>query len=129
MKNKIFALMILVVISVLSVNAQEKASRKDPAGQWKFEAPYAPEGYTSGIVMVTFADQKYSASMSFSGSDYKFPGDKVLFEKDTLSFSISVEGQDVSVSLKLEEPAKMSGKAVYSEGVIPLALTKIVEDK
>jgi hypothetical protein len=129
MKNKVLALLILSIISVLTIKAQSQASKKDPAGLWKFEAPYAPEGYTTGTVVVTSASKIYSTSMSFIGNDEKFPGDKVLFDNDSLSFSIYVNGEDVSVSLKMVESAKMSGKAVYSEGVVPLTLTRMPEKK
>ena len=37
-----------------------------------------------------------------------------------------MEGQDIKVMLKIENETKMSGKAVYSEGEVPLTLTKVV---
>jgi hypothetical protein len=38
-----------------------------------------------------------------------------------------VEGNTVAVTLKSEDQTKMSGKAVYSEGEVPLTLTKVIE--
>jgi hypothetical protein len=43
-------------------------------------------------------------------------------------FSIYVQGEIVNVNLKLEDALKMSGKAVYSEGSVPLTLTKVVKE-
>jgi len=101
----------------------------DPIGTWKFEAPYAPEGYTSGTIVVGMAENKYNSTMVFTGSDYKLTGEKVKFEKDTVSFTIYIEGEDINVTLKMENGTKMAGKAVYSEGEVPLTMTKTVEKK
>jgi hypothetical protein len=129
MKNKIFALLLISFFYCVTVSGQNSRQKADPVGKWKFEAPYAPEGYTSGIVEVAFAEKQYSTSMTFTGSDYKLVGEKVKFENESLSFTIYVENEGVAISLKMEDGAKMSGKAVYSEGEIPLALTKTVEKK
>ena len=120
-------LLISLFISVLClqlVSAQTATTKKDPVGTWKFEAPYAPEGYTSGTIIVAFAEKKYSASMMFTGSDYKLPGDKIKIENDTITFSVYIESETVAVTLKMTEANKMAGKAVYSEGEVPLTLTR-----
>ncbi|MDO9339072.1 MAG: hypothetical protein Q7T72_00930, partial [Bacteroidales bacterium] len=98
--------------------------KTNPVGTWKFEAPYAPEGYTSGTIAVGLEEQKYSTTMVFTGSEYKLTGEKVKVANDSVSFSIYLEGQDIKVMLKIENETKMSGKAVYTEGEVPLSLTK-----
>lgn len=122
--KKIILSILFVIFSLPIVTAQNNLEKKDPVGKWKFEAPYAPEGYTSGIIEVGFAEKKYSASMMFSGSENKLNGEKVQIEKDTISFFVFIEGEDVAVKLTMENSLKMSGKAVYSEGEVPLSLTK-----
>jgi len=124
MKNKIFSLLILSVLTILTVSAQNQSQKKDPVGQWKFDAPYAPEGYTSGNIAVGLADKKYSASMAFTGIDYKFIGENIKVVKDSVSFSIYVESESVTVKLKVEDATKMTGTATYSGGVVPLTLLK-----
>ena len=121
-----FALLIIFSISVTS--AQTTKVKKDPVGDWKFEAPYAPEDYTSGTVTVGFAEKKYSATMSFTGSDYKLPCENVKFEKETLSLAVYVEGETVTITLKMDDAAKMSGNAVYSGGSIPLTLARVKKE-
>jgi hypothetical protein len=121
-----FALLIIFSISVTS--AQTSKVKKDPVGDWKFEAPYAPESYTSGKVTVGFAEKKYSATMSFTGSDYKLPGENVKFEKDTLSLIVYVEGETVTITLKMDDADKMSGNAVYSDGSIPLTMARVKKE-
>jgi hypothetical protein len=127
--KKYITVLSLFILAASVVNSQQgNSAKKDPAGQWKFEAPYAPEGFTTGVVEVAVVEKKYTATMSFTGSDYKLPGESVKFEKDSLLFSIYVQGEIVNVNLKLEDALKMSGKAVYSEGSVPLTLTKVVKE-
>lgn len=127
--RKIFTLIMVLLFSLPIISAQSSKSKTDPIGRWKFEAPYAPEGFTTGIIEVSFAEEKYSTAISFAGSDFVIPGDKTKVENDTVSFVVLIEGQEVAVGLKAESDAKMSGKAVYSEGEIPLTLTKEVQVK
>lgn len=122
--KKLITIIALVTLSVSVLSAQSGNGRKDPVGKWKFDAPYAPEGFTSGTIDVGYADKKYSATMSFAGSEYSFPGEKVAVRNDSLFFLIWVEGTDVNVALKLEDNSKMTGNAVYYEGNVPLSLTR-----
>lgn len=124
MKTKILTLLVISIITALSVSAQTPAQKKDHVGEWKFEAPYAPEGYTAGNIAIGFAEEKYSASMAFTGMDYKFPGENIKVAKDSVKFSINIEGESVAVRLKKEDASKMTGTATYSGGVVPLTLTR-----
>lgn len=122
--KKLISFILFAVFSLSLLNAQNKEVKTGPVGVWKFEAPYAPEGYTAGIIAIVLAEKKYSATMSFTGSGTKLTGDRVKVVNDSIFFSVFVEGQDVAVKLKLEAETKMSGKAVYTEGEVPLTLTK-----
>ena len=124
MKNKILSLSVVFIFVISSFSAQNTIHKNNPVGKWKFEAPYAPEEYSTGIIDIGLADNKYSAIIMFTGIDYKMPGEKVKFENDTVSFGVYVEGNDVSISLKMDGNLKMVGKAVYSEGEIPLTLSR-----
>lgn len=117
-------ILIMFLFAVITVSSGQTAKKVDPVGTWKFDAPYAPEGYTSGTIVIGLAEKKHTATMSFAGSEYKFSGENVKVENDTVSFSIFLEGQDIKVSLKGDADAKLVGKAVYSEGEVPLTLTK-----
>jgi hypothetical protein len=124
MKKRILFIL-FITLSITVVAAQNTKGKNDPTGEWKFEAPSAPEGYTSGSILISFAEKKYTAAMFFAGNAYKYTGEKVKFENDSLFFSVYVEGQDVSVNLKISNPSMMSGKAVYSQGEVPLTLSKL----
>lgn len=125
MKIRIFSGIMISFLTLVTLNAQTNVRSSSPVGSWKFEAPYAPEGYTSGTIIVAKSGQKYTASMQFTGSDIILPGEKVTVENENLSFSILIQDQDVKIALKVESGSKMSGKAVYSEGEVPLTLTKV----
>jgi len=128
MKIKIL-FVILSFFAFVNLSAQDSTVKNDPVGSWKFEAPYAPEGYTTGTIMIGITEQKYNASMSFPGNDYKIPADKVKIEKDIVTFSVFVESEEVKVALKIDSASKMSGNAATSQGEIPLTLTKIETEK
>ncbi|MBK7628080.1 MAG: hypothetical protein IPJ16_12955 [Bacteroidales bacterium] len=117
-------ILLMFLFAVITVSSGQTTKKIDPVGTWKFDAPYAPEGYTSGTIVIGLAENKHTATMSFAGSEYKFSGKNVKVENDTVSFSIFLEGQDIKVSLKGDADAKLVGKAVYSEGEVPLTLTK-----
>jgi hypothetical protein len=122
--KKGIVIILLIVFSLPVLMAQNNNVKNNPVGTWKFDAPYAPEGYSSGTIVVGITDQKHTTTMSFTGNDIKIPGENVKAVKDSICFTVYVEGQDVNVMLKIENDTIMSGKAVYSEGEVPLSLTK-----
>lgn len=124
--RKIVTFCTLLLFSTSIISAQSSADKKNPVGKWKFEAPSAPEGYNSGSISISFAENKYSTAVSLTGSDYVIPGDKTKVENDIVTFILLIEGTEIAISLKAENDTKMTGKAVYSEGEIPLTLTKDV---
>jgi hypothetical protein len=127
--KKIFPFIVLLIFCFSVVSAQSSNSGKDPAGKWKFDAPYAPEGYTAGTVSIGFTDQKYSATVEFTNIGYSFPAEKIKLQNDSLFFMIWVENTDVNFSMKIEDTTKMTGNAVYYEGTVPFTLTKEPEKK
>jgi len=126
MKRIIFIFIVIFVYTLTSFAQQSKGQKNNSVGTWKFEAPYAPEGYTSGTIIVGNEEQKPTATMSFTGNEFKIPGENVKAVKDSILFSVYIQGQDVKVMLKMDTEIKMSGKAVYSEGEVPLALSKVL---
>jgi hypothetical protein len=120
-------LLLFIIIGITTISAQNTKSKINPDGTWKFDAPYAPEGYTSGTIVVGRAEQNPTATMSFTGSEFKLSGEKVVVASDSIRFSVYLEAQDIKVFLKIENATKMTGKAVYSEGEVPLTLTKSVD--
>jgi hypothetical protein len=128
MKIKIIVIVLLTIMSIGVVNAQNNVKKTTPVGTWKFDAPYAPEGYNTGKIVVSLENKKFSTTMAFGAGDYKIPGEQVKAVKDSVQFSVFLEGQDIKVFLKQEDDSKMTGKAVYSEGEVPLTLSRVAGD-
>jgi hypothetical protein len=126
---KIIPILFLLVFSIPAIHAQSSTKDNNPLGKWKFEAPYAPEGYTAGMIEVNLNEDKYTASISFPGIDYKFPGEKVKVEGENLFFVVYIQDSDVTINLKMDGNTKMAGKASYSEGEIPLTLTREIPNQ
>ena len=124
--KKGIVIVMFIVFSLPVLTAQNNQVKNNPVGTWKFEAPYAPEGYASGTIVVGLTDQKHTVTMLFTGSENKLDGEKVKAVNDSVLFSIYLEAGDVKVMLKIESDTIMSGKAVYSEGEVPLTLTRIL---
>jgi hypothetical protein len=120
----LFSFIIIACLFSSNATSQNVVIKKNPSGKWNFEAPYAPEGYKGGTIEITFSENKFHASMAFLGNSNIFPASNVRFQSDTLTFNVFVEDQDVAIKLALTEDSKMKGKAVYTEGVVPLELTR-----
>lgn len=127
MKKSILILVVLF-LAVLTASAQPKA-KSNPVGTWKFEAPYAPEGYTTGTIIVGQHEKAYTATISFTGNDYKIPGEKVTFEGDSLKFEVYIEGAVINILMKMDSDSAMSGKAMTPDGEVPLTLKKEIVKK
>lgn len=128
MKIRIITIL-LFTFTIAAIASGQTIVKNNPVGKWKFDAPYAPEGYTSGTIIVGIAEEKHTATMSFTGNQYQIPAEKVKAANDSLIFTVYVEGQDVKVMLKMENGSKMSGKAVYSQGEVALDLTKFAPEE
>lgn len=122
--KKIIPIFVLILLSISFVSAQTGKESISPVGKWKFEAPAAPEGYNTGNIIISFAEDKYSSSVSMTGSDYIIPGDKTKVENGTLSFILLLDGTEIAINLKSESNTKMTGIAIAPDGEIPLTLTK-----
>lgn len=119
----------LLLFTVVSLSAQTAASQSNVTGRWKFEAPSAPYGYSNGIIEFSLEDNKYASSIIFTTYDYRIAGTNTKFEKGVVSFSVYVEGEDVTITLIPEGNSKMVGKAVYYNDEIPVTLTRDVTKK
>ena len=122
--KRILLIVIIVIAGLSSLRAQNTKVTYEPKGKWLFEAPYAPEGFTSGTIEVGTAEKKLTATISFTGNETKIPLDNVKFENDNLTCSILIEGSTILISLKFDDLDKMSGKAVTPDGEIPLVLNR-----
>ena len=127
--KKIITLILFSLFSISLLPAQTVTQSVNPVGKWKFEAPAAPEGYNTGSIIISFAENKYSSAVSMTGSDYVIPGDKTKVENGTVSFILLLDGTEITINLKAESSTKMTGTALAPDGEIPLTLTKELIEK
>lgn len=127
--KKCLPVLVFMLCSILSVYSQNQKAPKDPAGQWKLSAPYAPEGFNTGTVTVNKAEKAYDVSMKFNYGDFTLSGEDVVFRNDSLMFFIFVEGAIIDVALKLENGSRMTGAASTPDGPIPVSLEKTVAEE
>lgn len=116
--------LLCVIFSLSYLSAQNSQFKNNPAGSWKFDFPNGSEGYQVGIMKVNLVDQKYNVSVFLVDTINKVIGYNVKFAADTLRYNLYLESADVSVTLKFDAADKMSGNAVYSEGAVPLIMTR-----
>jgi len=122
-KKDSFFIIFIFILGFLTLNVFS-AIVNDPVGKWKFSAPGAPYGYDQGIIEIVREAGEFSATVSFTGMDYKFELEKVKFEEEKLSFNLYLEGEDIYVLMSFSEENKLSGKAIYSQGEVTLYATR-----
>jgi len=111
--------MVMLFASFTSaVSAQKKV---DPTGTWAYEANQAPYEYSSGDIVVTKEAKDFIAEMVLG--DYKTKAEKVVYEKNELTFVVYVDVEAVDIKLTVEKES-MEGTASYSEGTIPITAKK-----
>jgi hypothetical protein len=120
MKSKTLQFIITGIILFLFIQPGTAQIKKDFTGNWTFEAPSAPDGYTLGLISF----KKDSAIMSFAGANYTFPASWVKAEGDSLKFETYIDGTTVLTLLKLSDEKKLTGKAVWEGGETQMILTK-----
>jgi hypothetical protein len=128
MKKSILTTVVLL-LAIFTLNSQGVQKKFNPSGTWKYEAPYAPEAYATGTIIFAEKDKAMTASISFTGSDYKIPAEKVTLDGSSVTILINLEGEGITINLKPESETKMSGVAKGPEGDIPLTLNKQVPPK
>ena len=123
MKSKILQLVLIMsflLIGSLSTNAQTKLAF---FGNWSFDAPSAPDGYTYGIIEI----KKDTVNISFTDLQFKYPSTWVKIKNDSLTYAAYIDGTDVLFSLKIENETNIKGNAVWSDGQTQMILKKKTE--
>jgi hypothetical protein len=120
---------VVLLLAIFTLNSQVVQKKFNPSGTWKYEAPYAPEGYATGTIIFAEKEKAMTASISFTGSDYTIPAEKVTLTGESVTMLINLDGEGINIILKPESDTKMAGVAKGPEGDIPLTLNKQVPPK
>lgn len=120
MKTKRTGIILIGLLITFAIPGAAMTTEFNPVGNWTFSAPDAPYPYGTGSLEVKMDGDDMGVTLTFTDVEYKFFGEGVKFEDDVLSFSIYLDGEDIFLSLKFVDKDKLSGRAVYFEGAIPL---------
>ncbi|MBA4409154.1 MAG: hypothetical protein Q8S54_19330 [Bacteroidota bacterium] len=124
MKKQILTLMVLAIILLSSVSQiQAEVKNKQILGEWLYEVTEAPYGYEKGSLIFSETDGQITCIIKLEAGELAVSNLKI--EKENISFSTMVDGNEINVELKLEEN-KLTGKVVTPEG--PKVLTALKKE-
>ena len=99
---------------LLMVNQTNAAGSKQLNGTWKYEVSAAPYEYSNGNFIIADVDGKKVVTIKLSdGTEMK--AEKVKCKDNTISFSLNIDYNEVTVSCKLDGE-KLVGTADSPEG-------------
>lgn len=117
-KKVTLLLLLLVLIFTTSLTLAPGEKKFSPVGTWEFKAPEAPEGYTTGNLVISKNESGYAVIMEFN--EYlKFNAVDVVYKAKKIEFIVYVEDEMVAISGTFDKD-DFTGKASYSGGVIEL---------
>ncbi|HLP71735.1 MAG TPA: hypothetical protein VK155_02460 [Bacteroidales bacterium] len=131
MRNRIKLLVIagmLVTCLPFISNGQMKSAavessgamiKENYTGDWKFEAPDAPPGSTSGSLVM----KPDAIIMSFDDIE-EYPSSWIQVRNDSIIYQVKFDQATVVFSLKIIDKENMSGKAVWEDGETDVILRK-----
>ena len=116
--------MLVVLVSSFTFDASVK--KFSPVGSWEYSVPGVEPGYETGIMHISQEGKDYKVSMELN-EYFKADAEKVVYKKNTLSFSVWVETEEILVSGTFDAD-KYTAKLSYFEGDFDLtAIRKAAE--
>ncbi|MBC8767004.1 hypothetical protein H4O18_03270 [Arenibacter sp. BSSL-BM3] len=100
------------------VNDANPFGEENFIGNWKYSAENVPYEYARGILFISKKEGSLKVLVALPGGERK--ADDVKVKDNTLTFSLNLEGQLVSVSITVEGD-KISGKASSEDGIFKLS--------
>ena len=91
------------------------------SGGWAYSVAEAPEGYEKGFLLIIKEGDSYKVQVQVG--NMTMLGENVSVKKNTISFEVQVEGENVSVVLTADG-SKISGTSTSSAGVLKINGTK-----
>jgi len=102
-------------LAMIVGNVFAATNAKDVVGTWNYDAPYAPYEYSKGKLVFSENGDKLEGKIKIGS--YEIDMRNVKMEGDEVSFGAYVEGEYVSIKMKVDKK-KFEGTASYSEGSI-----------
>ena len=121
--KKLFVFAILVTIVASTVNAVVAEGINEIVGEWKFESPRAPFGYTAGIIVFSEKEGNLAGEVEFEDG-YKIQLKKVKYTGNVISCELYIEYEHISVEAKVEGK-KLAGTVETLDGELEITAEKV----
>lgn len=122
--QKIIVLFTTVCLTITVLNGQTTNKMVEPTGRWRFETPYASEGYQRGQIEIKKTAEIYSAAITFADTVYKLYASNVKYAAGVVDFVLYIEGQPINISLNYAHQDTLKGRAYTPEGEMPMILMR-----
>lgn len=109
------------IVSTPDTPLDELMKRAKWAGTWDYTVQDVPPEYSKGVLHVSKKKRVHMVQIELPNGT--LDGENVVVKKKELNFSISVEGQEVDVSLSLDGDT-FTGESSSPDGVFPLQGTR-----
>jgi hypothetical protein len=125
MKCKIIQISFLAAAIFLISHSANAQIKETYLGNWKFEAPTAPDGFTYGTIIL----KKDSVLTAFTDGDYRFPSNWIIVRTDSVMYESDIDGTTVLFSMKIVDKLNIKGNAVWSGGETLMIVTRKEDQK
>jgi len=120
------SIMAISMLSIITYAAKgEPVVKYSPVGTWEYSVPGVPEGYDTGIMVITENEDGLVVEVG-SSREYLMKAEKVEFDNTKLSFVVYVEYEEIRISGEFDKE-KFAGKVSYVEGEFDMTATKLSE--
>jgi hypothetical protein len=128
-----FGLLAIILLSATTVrsnasietNTMEVKTADELVGAWNYTVENVDYEYRTGVLLISKDDGKYNVQVQLSAGN--IPGEEIEVVDNSIKFSVYIEGQKISVSLKAEGD-KIKGESSSYDGVYKIEGTKIMPE-
>lgn len=128
-----FVLLAIILLSATTVrsntsienNTKEVKTADELVGAWNYTVENVDYEYRTGVLLISKEDGKYNVQVQLSAGN--IPGEEIEVVDNSIKFSVYIEGQKISVSLKAEGD-KIKGESSSYDGVYKIEGTKIMPE-
>ncbi len=121
--KKLIAFVFVLVFAAGAVNAVEASNNKDVIGEWKYQVPTAPYGYSSGTFVITEKEGELTGYVKFDDG-YKIDLKKLTYEEGVFKCGLYVDYNYVTLKTKIDGK-NMDGTVNTPDGDMKVTAKKL----
>ncbi len=97
----------------------------DLIGAWNYTVENVDYQYSTGVLLITKEEGKYNVQVQLSAGN--IPGEDIVVKDNSITFSVYIEGQKISVSL-MADGDKIKGESSSYDGNYKIEGKKVMPD-